>query len=282
MHAAAWDAALADSAEAPPMPYAWADQGRPLSASEGRGGAPWSWLLRSRDLRWELLAASRSKAWLRFEGTVRFASGLEEANVDAGMARRARREERRRVQEGAVRGPTQRWVVEYQAGVDRLREGGVSEAEAHRLMAWSAGENWVRQLGDNNYYGYGDCLACDMDGPCDLCMFADGYDSTPRNLLIPANNWLMEEDENPYGTREWEAQVLEAYGLLDSAEDPERWPGVGGEAAGAQVGQNGAGNGQHNNQGLQLDSDESEDDVLSEDDLPNEWGEPGPTDPNWV
>ena len=40
MHTVAWDAALLDAVEAPPIPYAWVDQGRPLERSEGRGGAP--------------------------------------------------------------------------------------------------------------------------------------------------------------------------------------------------------------------------------------------------
>ena len=169
LHEAAWNAALNDSAEAPPVPYAWVGQGRPFAASEGRGGAPWSWLLRSRDLRWEVLAASRSKAWLRFAGTVRFAGGLEEANVEVGMARRARREGRRRAQEEAARRPTPQWVAEYQAGVAQLREGGMTDAEAHSVMAWSAGDRWVRQPGDPNYYGYSECQACHRDGICDLC-----------------------------------------------------------------------------------------------------------------
>lgn len=40
-----------------------------MDKSEGRGGAPLSFFLRSSDLGWEVLVASKSKFWLRFGGT---------------------------------------------------------------------------------------------------------------------------------------------------------------------------------------------------------------------
>ena len=147
--------------------------------------------------------ASQSKAWLCLAGIVRFTSGLEEVHVDMGMARRARRKARRQAQAEAVRRPTQCWVVEHQAGVDGLREAGISEAEAHTKMAWVAGERWARQPGDSNYYGYPDCRAYDQDGLCSMCSFVDTYNSTPRELMIPPINWVNEEDDNRWGTREW-------------------------------------------------------------------------------
>ena len=81
IHGSAWDAALQDTAAAAPVAFAWVGEGLPLPTSEGRGGAPWSWLLRSRDLRWEVLAATKSKAWLRFWGTLDFVDGTEERRV---------------------------------------------------------------------------------------------------------------------------------------------------------------------------------------------------------
>ena len=62
IHGSAWDAALQDTAAAAPVAFAWVGEVPPLPTSEGRGGAPWSWLLRSRDLWWEVLTATRSKA----------------------------------------------------------------------------------------------------------------------------------------------------------------------------------------------------------------------------
>ena len=50
--------------------------------------------------------------------------------------------------------PTPQWIVEYPARVRELRMEGMDLQEAHRTMAWEAGDRWVRQDGDNNYYGY--------------------------------------------------------------------------------------------------------------------------------
>ena len=132
-----------------------------------------------------------------------------------------------------------------------------------------------------------------------MCKFADTRGSTPRGLLIPLVVWrndLIDEGITPEEAerreRAWEAQVLEAYGLLDTAEDLEAWPGVG-------QGQGGAGNGPggqnlqggqaqqagHGGQDLQIfdDSDEdSGDDASTDFDPLEDWGQPGPVDPNWV
>ena len=176
--------------------------------------------------------------------------------------------------------------MEYQAGVDGLREEGFNEAEAHAMVAWAAGERWARRPGDRNYYGYLDCRACDQDGPCGMCAFADAYNSTPRELLIPPVNWVNEEEEDRWGTREWEAQVLEAYGLLDTAADPEEWPGVEVRHPGAAEMPHGAGNGDANgrNEGQEMlsEDDNSEDDASTVVDLQEQWGAPEPADPNWV
>ena len=94
-HSEAWEDAQWDAADTPPVPFVWRENGWPLEASEGRGGAPWGWLLRSRGLRWEVLAVSQHKAWLRFAGPVRFVDGLKEARVGEGMAWWERQEEHR-------------------------------------------------------------------------------------------------------------------------------------------------------------------------------------------
>ena len=87
-------------------------------------------------------------------------------------------------------------------------------------------------------------------------------------------------------------QVLEDYSLLDTAEDPEAWLGVGQGQAGVGVGPGGqvvqgvhhnAGNGP---QGLQIvddnSTDDSEDDASTDFDPLEEWGAPGLVNPNWV
>ena len=139
---------MRDTADAPPVPFGWGENGRPLEASEGRGGAPWRWLLRSRGLRWEVLAASPHQAWLRFAGPVRLVDGLEEAWVAEGMAWRERREERRRAREEAARRPTRGWLMQYQSRVARLRDEGGDDMTAHATVAWEAGDRWARQPGD--------------------------------------------------------------------------------------------------------------------------------------
>ena len=298
-HSEAWEDALRDSAEASPVPFAWRESGRPLEASEGKGGAPWGWLLRARNLKWEVIAASPHKAWLRFTGPVRFADGLEEAWVSTGMARRERREERRREQEEAARRPSRAWLMTYQSRVARLRDQGVSELAAHAAVSWEAGDRWVRQPGDPNHYGYPDCRACDRDFICSMCQFADAHGSTPRGLLIPPVVWrndFIDEGITPEEAerreRAWELQVLEAYGLLDTTEDPEAWPGLEqgqagvGNGNGGLQGNQGPPNEGNEAQGLQIFDDvsteDSEDDASTDFDPLEDWGAPGPVDPNWV
>ena len=227
MHTNAWKAALADAPNLPPTPFAWTEEGKPIDFSEGRGGAPWNWLFRSRSLQWEVLAASQQKVWIRFEGSLRLTSGLEEAWVADGMARRARHEERRRTREEAARRPSERWLVEYQRNVDNLRLQGADLYEAHATIAWQAGDRWARQPGDPNCYGNPDCRACSDDELCGLCKLAEAYDKTLQELLIPPVTWTNGNEDQRW-VRDFEAQVFEAHGLLDSAQDPEAWPSADG------------------------------------------------------
>ena len=78
VHASAWDATLRDTVDAAPVAFTLVGEGPLLPTSEGRGGAPRSWLLRSRDLWWEVLAVTRSKARLQFEGNVKFVDRINE------------------------------------------------------------------------------------------------------------------------------------------------------------------------------------------------------------
>ena len=117
--------------------------------------------------------------------------------------------------------------------------------EAHRTVAWEAGDRWVRQDGDNNYYGYPTCQAYSQDEICGLCKYADDHEKTPQELLLPQHHWSNLTSDELWGSKAWEAKVLEAYGFLDTAMDPEPWPGAEEEevqppqAAGEQ---NGVGN----------------------------------------
>ena len=132
-----------------------------------------------------------------------------------------------------------------------------------------------------------------------MCKWANAHNATPRELLIPPVVWrndLIEEgisqEEAERRERAWEAQVLEAYGLLDTVEDPEAWPMAGQGQAGAANGAGGNNNNQDQQnagngaQGLQIfednSTDDSEDDDSTDFDPLEDWGAPGPVDPNWV
>ena len=69
--------------------------------------------------------ATKSKAWLRFWGTLDFVDGAEERRVNEGIARREGREQRRLAREEAARRPTPQWVIEYPARVRELRMEGM-------------------------------------------------------------------------------------------------------------------------------------------------------------
>ena len=290
-HASAWDAALRDTAAAAPVPFAWVGEGLPLPASEGRGGAPWSWLLRSRDLRWEVLAATRSKAWLRFGGTVDFVDGIEESRVNVGLTRRERRKQRRLAREEAGRRPTPQWVIEYPARVKALRMEGMSLQEAHWTVSWEAGDRWVRQEGDTNYYGYPTCQACDQDEICGLCKYADDHGKFPQDLFFPDYHWSNLTSDELWGSKEWEAQVLEAYGFLDTARDPEPWPGADdegqqppGAVGGQQVAENGGEAGEEAaaaNEDSEVEGEGSESEGSSMGSPPGNWGEPQQAGEEW-
>ena len=97
---------------------------------------------------------------------------------------------------------------------------GMDLQEAHRTVAWKAGDRWVRQDGDTNYYGYPTCQACSQDEICGLCKYADDHNKTPQTLLFPNYHWSNLTSNELWGSKAWETKVLEAYGFLDIAMDP--------------------------------------------------------------
>ena len=79
--------------------------------------------------------------------------------------------------------------------------------------------------------------------------------------------------------------------ILDMAEEPEAWPGVGQGNVGAGNGQGnqnqpgnnvGDGNGGQDLQIFDDSEDDPEDDTSTDFDPQEQWGEPEPADPNWV
>lgn len=57
-----------------------------------------------------------------------------------------------------------------------------------------------------------------------LCTYADDHDKTLHQLLDPESHWSNFTSDKLWGSRRWEAQILEAYGLLDTAMDRDEWP----------------------------------------------------------
>ena len=41
------------------------------------------------------------------------------------------------------------------------------------MAVWKAGTQWVRQLGDGNYYRYPNYIGCNLDTVCDLFITDD-------------------------------------------------------------------------------------------------------------
>ena len=80
------------------------------------------------------------------------------------------------------------------------------------------------------------------------------------------------------------AQVFEAYGLLDTAADLEEWPRAGvrhPRAGGLPHGaRNRGANGQNEEQEVLYEAEDSEDDASTVVDFQEQWGAPGPADPN--
>ena len=78
-----------------------------MSTTEGSGGAPLAWFLRCDTSNWEVPAASRFRAWLRFEGYIPLVDYEEGAWMLGGLEKPEQKleEEARRRAEAAELSP---------------------------------------------------------------------------------------------------------------------------------------------------------------------------------
>ena len=88
----------------------------------------------------------------------------------------------------------------------------------------------VRERGQereqHNNYGYPTCQACNQDKICGLYKYADDHERSPQGLFFSEYHWSNLTNDESWGSKAWEAKVLEAYGFLDTAMDPKPWPGA--------------------------------------------------------
>ena len=143
----------------------------------------------------------------------------------------------------------------------------------------------------HNNYGYPTCQACNQDEVCGPYKYANDHKKSPQGLFFPEYHWSNLTSDELWGSKRWEAQVLEAYGLLDTAMDPEPWPGAEeGEVQppGAAGGQNVEGNwGEAGVEAAAAEDDseiegqDDEDDGSSMGNPPGNWGEPEPAGDAW-
>lgn len=109
----AWVASIRDGFHRKPRGFSWKGEGPALHPSEGQGGAPFAYLLRATDLRWEVLATSHFEAWLRLRATVPLIYYNEGMGLSDTLRRReGKLEERARKRAQDARLPTY-WVALY-------------------------------------------------------------------------------------------------------------------------------------------------------------------------
>ena len=235
----AWAAAERDGHHRKPRCFGFRGDGPALHPSEGRGGAPIAYLLRTSDLRWEVLAASHYKAWIRMVATVPIADIDEGAWLSDSLARRRERDEARaRRRARAARLPAYWPQVYWERLNERIRQGATPRsAHACERRAWGTG--WVRQYGHRNYYGSPDCETCSADHKCTMCAFAEQRQTTARDLVRTDWVWREEEDAEAWGPPDLEAWQLMRQGLLDQVEDPDAVEGAAsdGQEAGGEAGE---------------------------------------------
>ena len=180
-----------------------------------------AYLLRTNDLRWEVLAASHYKAWIRMVATVPVTDIDEGAWLSNSLAHRRERDEeqaRRRVK--AAQLPAYWQQVYWERLNERIRQGA-SPGSAHACKRCAWGTGWVRQYGDCNYYGTPDCETCSADHKCTMCAFAEHRQTTVHDLVRTNWVWRDEEDADAWGPPDLEAWQLMRQGLLDQVEDPD-------------------------------------------------------------
>lgn len=120
----AWTVSTRDGFHRKPRSFGWRGEGPALHPSEGQGGAPLAYMLRAVDLKWEVLAASHFKAWLRLDATVPLTDYDEGAWLSDSLSRREEKQEeraRKRAQDSQL--PAY-WVALYwERFAERVREG---------------------------------------------------------------------------------------------------------------------------------------------------------------
>ena len=152
------------------------------------------------------------------------------------------------------------------------------------MVAWEASDRWVRQEGDNNYYGYPTVR------PAIKTKFVVSA-NMQMTMKVPDYHWSNLTIDELLGSKAWEAKVLEAYGFLDTTMDPEPWPGAEEEEVQppeAAGGQNVEGNwGEAGVEAAAAEDDseiegqDDEDDGSSMGNPPGNWGEPEPAGDAW-
>ena len=217
----AWSLAEHDGHHRKPRSFGFRGEGPSIHPSEGQGGAPITYLLRSSTLKWEVLAASNNKCWLRITGTVPMADLDEAAWASDGMSRRdERREARQRERARRAQLPGY-WVTLYWARFNKRILEGASEEEAHAAEREAFGPGWTRQEGDNNDYGTPGCPVCTVDGHCAMCAFAHSRETTAEELVRTDEEWMDSEDTSAWGPPDLELWYFMKQGLLDSVWDPD-------------------------------------------------------------
>ena len=234
----AWAAAERDGHHRKPRHFGFRGDGPALHPSEGQGGAPMSYLLRTSDLRWEVLAASHHKAWVRMVAEVPLADLDEGAWLSDSLSRRREKDEERALRRArAAQLPAYWQEIYWERLNERLRQG-TSPRSAHAAERRAWGSGWVRQPGDLNDYGVPGCGECNMDRMCTMCTFAAERQTNARDLVRTDWVWRDAEDAEAWGPPDLEARQLVRQGLLDQVEDPEAgvsaaWEAqAGGEEAG--------------------------------------------------
>ena len=196
-----------------PKAFAWPGEGAAIPPTEGQGGAPLAWLLRCTETDWEVLAASRHRAWLRMEGWLPLVDYEEGAWLSDSLSRRQERVETAARKAAEASMLPKDWPFWYREGVNARVARGIDLQTAHRLEAWEWGPGWVRQPGDTVYYGTPGCALCTRDSRCTMCKYAESKGKTPEALITTGAAWMDEEAAEPWGGREWELRQLVRYGM---------------------------------------------------------------------
>jgi hypothetical protein len=217
----AWTAADRDVQHRRPKAFGWPGEGPSISPAEGQGGAPLAYLLRCQNATWEVLAASPHRAWIRIRGDFPLVDYEEGAWISDAMTKREEKQERAaREAARAARLPYD-WPLLYREGVNEKVQRGFTVEDAHRMEAWAWGPGWVRQPGDEAYYGTQGCTECTRDARCTMCAYAASRGTSAERMVAVDAAWIEAQSAEPWGDRAWEVRQMVRFGLLDQAADPD-------------------------------------------------------------